>query len=80
MEERILEPKQDAAVIRDDAPRSLMVDDRYRFLVVEESLPTETIAEYRRSRQAGKRRDASRVRARIVARLSRSFAGPRRVR
>jgi hypothetical protein len=33
-----------------------MVEERFSFSVVEESLPTETIAEYRRSRTPRRRR------------------------
>jgi hypothetical protein len=54
------------------APRPYMArvrgDDRYCFLVVEETLTTETIAEYRRSR-APRRRPRGRIRAFIAAQL-----------
>jgi hypothetical protein len=54
-----------------------MVDPRHSFLVVEESLPTETIAEYRRLRTAG-RAGGQGVRARMVAWLSRPRVAWRR--
>jgi hypothetical protein len=57
-----------------------MVDDRHSFLVVDESLPTETIAEYRRSRRTGGQGGARRIRARILARLSRPRVARRRAR
>jgi len=44
-------------------------DESYSFLVVEESLPTETIAEYRRSRAPRRRPRAWRIGRLIVARL-----------
>jgi hypothetical protein len=47
-------------------------DERYSFLVVEETLPTETIAEYRRSRTPRRRPRAWRIRALITARLKRT--------
>ena len=49
-----------------------MGDDRYSFLVIEESLPTETIAEYRRERTACRRSRIRTVWAFISARLSRT--------
>jgi hypothetical protein len=55
-----------------------MVDDRHSFLVVEESLPTETIAEYRRSRRADGRTGGPGIRARMVAWLSRPRVAWRR--
>jgi hypothetical protein len=57
-----------------------MRDDRYSFMVVEESLPTATIAEYRQTRGARERSGARGIPARIVARLSRSLLAQRRVR
>jgi hypothetical protein len=48
------------------APRDVMADDLYSFLVVEESLPTETIAEYRQSRASRARRAPFTERAGIV--------------
>src|SRR3954452_24498718 len=51
----------------------VMVDDRHSFLVVEESLPTETIADYRRSRTAGARAGEPGLRGRMVAWLSRPW-------
>jgi len=57
-----------------------MVDDRHSFLVVEESLPTKTIAEYRRTRRAGGRAGAPGIRARMVAWLSRPRVVWRRAR
>jgi len=56
----------------------VMVDDRHSFLVVEESLPTETIADYRRSRRAGARAGEPGLRARMVAWLSRPRVAWRR--
>jgi hypothetical protein len=55
-----------------------MVDHRHSFLVVEESLPTETIAEYRRSRRADGRAGGQGIRARMVAWLSRPRVARRR--
>jgi len=55
----------------------LMGDDRHSFRVVEESLPTETIAEYRRSRGGGGRRSRRRMRPRMFARLSWPWADRR---
>jgi len=49
-----------------------VVDERFSFIVVEESLPTETIAEYRRSRRPRRARRALRIRALIAARLRRA--------
>jgi hypothetical protein len=43
-----------------------MVAERFSFSVVEESLPTETIAEYRRSRAPRRRRRAWSLRALIA--------------
>jgi hypothetical protein len=54
-----------------------MVDPRHSFLVVEESLPTETIAEYRRLRTAG-RAGGQGIRARMLAWLSRPRGARRR--
>ena len=45
--------------------------ERFSFLVVEESLATETIAEYRRSRTPRRRPRKWRMRAIIAARLRR---------
>jgi hypothetical protein len=50
----------------------LVADERYSFLVVEETLPTETIAEYRRSRAPRRRPRRWRIRALITARLRRT--------
>jgi hypothetical protein len=47
-------------------------DGRYSFLVIEESLPTETIAEYRRERIVPRRSRIRTVWAIISARLSRT--------
>jgi hypothetical protein len=55
-----------------------MVDDRYSFIVVEESLPTETIAEYRRLRTTDGRAGGQGIRARMVAWLSRPRVAWRR--
>jgi hypothetical protein len=46
-------------------------DDRYCFVVVEETLKTETIAEYRRSRTP-RRRPRRRIRAIIATALRRT--------
>lgn len=43
-------------------------DDRFSFMVVEETLPTLTIAEYRRSRPARTSRRIQRIRALVAAR------------
>jgi len=56
----------------------LVGDERYSFLVVEETLPTETIAEYRRSRTPRRRTRAWRLRAFITARLRHTELGPTR--
>jgi hypothetical protein len=57
----------------------VMVDPRHSFLVVEESLPTETIAEYRRLRSAG-RAGGQGILARMAAWLSRPRVAWRRAR
>jgi hypothetical protein len=47
-------------------------DDRFSFMVVEETLPTLTIAEYRRSRRARRPQRVQRIRTLVAARLRRA--------